>query len=162
MTRLPTIRGADPNEAEVLTALAIRSKAYWGYPQSFMQACRDELTVTARSLRSADLHCYVAEWGSGIIGYYAIEKLSDREFELEALFVEPIFIGKGVGKALIEHAKELVKNLGGLVLIIQGDPHAEKFYRAAGGVPNGTRESASISDRRLPLFTIELTNDDIA
>lgn len=162
MTMLPTIKEANPDEAEVLTALAIRSKAYWGYPQSFMEACRDELTVTDISMNSADFRYYVAENESELLGFYAIEKLSDREFELEALFVEPKFIGKGVGKALIEHAKKLVKNLGGRTLIVQGDPNAEKFYRAAGGVPNGTRESASISGRRLPLFTIDLANDDIA
>ena len=162
MKNLPTIREARSNEAEMLTALAIRSKAYWGYSQSFMEACRNELTVTGNSLRSAELHYYVAESESGLLGYYAIERLSDREFELEALFVEPEFIGNGVGRALIGHAKNLVKKLGGIALIIQGDPNAERFYRAAGGVLNGMRESASISGRRLPLFTIDLASDDVA
>ena len=162
MTSLPTIREAKPNEAEVLTGLAIRSKAYWGYSQSFMQACRDELTVTDRSMNSTDLHYYVAERESEILGYYAIEKLNDREFELEALFVEPDFIGKGIGRALIDHAKDLVRKLGGSKLIIQGDPNAEKFYRAAGGKSNGMRSSASIPGRSLPLFTIDLASDDVA
>jgi len=162
MTSLPTIREAKSNEAEALTGLAIRSKAYWGYSQSFMQSCRDELTVSDRSLNSTDLHYYVAERELGLLGYYAIEKLNDRVFELEALFVEPDFIGKGVGKALIDHAKNLVRRLGGNKLIIQGDPNAEAFYRAAGGKPNGTRESASIAGRSLPLFEIDLASDDVA
>ena len=162
MTSLPTIREAKPNETEVLTGLAIRSKAYWGYSQSFMEACREELTVTDKSLNSADLHYYVAEGEKELLGYYAIEKLNDREFELEALFVEPDFIGKGVGKALIDHAKNLVRKLGGNRLIIQGDPNAEEFYRAAGGKPNGTRESASIPGRKLPLFTVDLASNDVA
>lgn len=162
MTNLPIIREAKSNEAEVLTGIAIRSKAYWAYSQSFIEACRDELTVTDGSLNSADLHYYVAEGESELLGYYAIEKLNDREFELEALFVEPDFIGKGVGRALIDHAKNLVRKLGGTELIIQGDPNAEKFYRAAGGKSNGTRESASIPGRSLPLFKIDLVNDDVA
>ena len=127
-----------------------------------MEACRDELTVTDRSLNSADLHYYVAEGELNLLGYYAIEKLNDREFELEALFVEPDFIGKGVGRALIEHAKNLVRKLGGNKIIIQGDPNAEKFYREVGGKSNGTRESASIPGRSLPLFTIDLTSGDVA
>ena len=127
-----------------------------------MEACLDELTVTGRSLSSADLHHYVAKKETELLGYYAIEKLNDRVFELEALFVEPDFIGKGVGKALIDHAKNLVRRLGGNKLIIQGDPNAEAFYRAAGGKPNGTRESASIAGRSLPLFEIDLASDDVA
>lgn len=162
MTDLLKIRAARPDETGVLTGLAIRSKAYWGYPSSFMEACRDELTVTARSLKSIDLHYYVAEGKSGLLGYYAIEKVNEREFELEALFVEPDFIGKGVGRALIEHAKGLVRKLGGNKLTIQGDPNAEKFYRAAGGELTGTRDSASIPGRSLPLFTIDLVSSDLA
>ena len=162
MTNLPTIREAKTNEAELLTELAIRSKAYWGYPHSFMEACRDELTVTDDSLNSTELHYYVAEENSELLGYYAVEKVTGREFELEALFVEPNFIGKGVGRALIDHAKTLVRNLGGEKLVIQGDPNAEDFYRAAGGKLNGTKESASIPGRYLPLFTVDLSSDDVA
>ena len=159
MTSLPKIREAKPNEAEALTGLSIRSKAYWGYSQSFMEACRDELTVTDRLLSSTDRNYYIAEGNSKLLGYYAIEKLNDREFELEALFVEPDFIGKGVGRALIDHAKNLVRKLGGCKLIVQGDPNAEEFYRAAGGKLDDTRGSASIPGRSLPLFTIDLVSD---
>ena len=156
MNRPVKIRAANINEAEALTGLAIRSKAYWGYPQSFMEACRNELTVTVQALTSADFHYLVAEKDSRLLGYYAIEKLADREFELEALFVEPDFIGKGIGRALMDHAKKLVKKLGGGSLTIQGDPNTEKFYLAAGGNPAGSRESSSIPGRSLPLFTINL------
>jgi GNAT superfamily N-acetyltransferase len=156
MTDLPTIRQAKSSEANALTGLAIRSKAYWGYSASFMEACREELTVTERSLNSPDRHYYVAEAGTKVLGYYALEKLNGPEFELEALFVEPDSIGQGVGKALIEHAKTLVRKLGGNKLTIQVDPNAENFYRAAGAKAVGTRESASIPGRNLPLFTIDV------
>lgn len=161
MTNLPTIREAKSSEAEQLTTLAMCSKAYWGYSRSFMEACRDELTVTEQSLNSTAIHYYVAEGESELLGYYAIAKLTGREFELEALFVAPKFIGMGVGRTLIDHAKKQVKKLGGTALIIQGDPNAERFYRAAGGVPNGTRESASIAGRKLPMFIIDLASNDV-
>ena len=127
-----------------------------------MEACRKELTVTAQAINSADVYYLVAERNSELLGYYAVEKLSDQKFELAALFVEPTFIGKGIGRELMDHAKKLVKNLGGKTLIIQGDPNAERFYRAAGGKPSGMRESASVSGRSLPLFTIDLMSDDAA
>ena len=46
----PPIRSARPEEAETLSALALRSKAYWGYPADFMEACREELTLTPMTI----------------------------------------------------------------------------------------------------------------
>lgn len=156
MMKSPTIRNAKPQEAGELSELAMRSKAYWGYSEAFMAVCRDELTVTAQKINAVDLRYMVAEHESELLGYYAIEKCAEHEYELEALFVDPAHIGTGVGKALMAHAKRTVIESGGKILIIQGDPNAEKFYRAAGGKPIGMRESASISGRNLPLFIIDL------
>ncbi|WP_067619878.1 hypothetical protein [Alicyclobacillus acidiphilus] len=39
------VRSADPSEAPVLTDIAFRSKAVWGYDDHFMEQCRDELTI---------------------------------------------------------------------------------------------------------------------
>ncbi|MDE0683663.1 MAG: hypothetical protein OXI63_12155 [Candidatus Poribacteria bacterium] len=45
-------------------------------------------------------------------------------------------------------------------MIIQGDPNAERFYRSAGGLLVGTRKSASIPNRELPIFWINLRESD--
>ena len=132
----------------------MRSKAHWGYSAEFMEACRQELAVSESKLSNKHFHYAVAENQGEIVGYYALERLSGEEFELEALFVEPKHIGSGVGRALIGHAKNRAAANGGRTLIIQGDPHAEKFYRAAGGKRTGERESASIPGRFLPVFSI--------
>lgn len=157
----PTIRAAEAREAGALTELAMRSKAHWGYSKSFMEACREELTVTPQAVTSADFHYRLAERDATMMGFYALEKLGEHEFELEALFVDPKFIGNGIGRALMDDAKKLAGELGGHTIIIQGDPNAEKFYRAAGGKPSGMRASGSIPGRSLPLFTIHLDKDDI-
>jgi hypothetical protein len=44
------IRFATPDEAELLTSLAMRSKASWGYSAEFMEACRAELTITPATM----------------------------------------------------------------------------------------------------------------
>lgn len=157
----PTIRNAKPEEAKELSDLAMRSKAYWGYSKQLMEACRDELTITSEKIIAGYYRYVVAELDTNLIGFYAIEKYTEKEFELEALFVEPAHIGTGAGKALMVHAKRAVKDLGGTILVIQGDPNAEKFYRAAGGRLIGMRESASISERSLPLFIIELASETV-
>jgi hypothetical protein len=54
----------------------------------------------------------------------------------------------------ISHAKNHAAALGGRVIIVQSDPNAEKFYRAAGGILTGTQESKSIQGRLLPTLEI--------
>ena len=156
------IREVKTHEASVLSNLAMRSKAYWGYSAKFMAACENELLVTEKKLESDTLQYMVAERKGKVIGYYALEKMSESRFELDALFVEPDCIGSGIGKALLTHAKTAAANLGGVTLTIQGDPNAQKFYVAAGGVLTGERESGSIPGRFLPTFIIPLVGDDIA
>jgi GNAT superfamily N-acetyltransferase len=91
-----------------------------------------------------------------VIGFYALERLSGNEVELGYLFVEPAAIGHGHGRRLIEHAKAQAVALGFRTMVIQGDPHADRFYRMAGGERSGFRESESIPGRHLPLFRIDL------
>ena len=148
------IRQALPSEVEHLSELAFRSKLYWGYSDQFMQACLEELTLDQRYIKSNPT--FVIEVEGNTIGFYSLEHISASEAELSYLFVEPTFIGKGYGRKLMVHAQHKARDLGYNQIIIQGDPNAEQFYRAAGGSVVGTRKSTSISDRELPLFRINL------
>lgn len=150
------IRAVEPHEASYITELAMRSKAYWGYSAEFMAACRAELSVSADTLISPQFHVRAAEQAAEIVGFYTLETLSDTEFELEALFVEPEHIGLGIGRALMTHAKRYAAALGGRQLIVQADPNAERFYLAAGGKLIGKQESGSVPGRFLPTFVIPL------
>ena len=40
-----SIRKATPGEGEYLSHLAIRSKAVWGYPEEFLEACRPHIRI---------------------------------------------------------------------------------------------------------------------
>ena len=158
MTALATMREAYPDESEFLSQLALRSKAYWGYSNEFLEFCREELTVEASRLRDDSYQCFVAEKSNVIIGFYTLSFVSDDACELEALFVEPEHIGQGVGRMLLTHATRLLSRRGVRRLTIQGDPNATRFYLAAGALPIGERESGSIPGRFLPVFEIDLTN----
>ena len=150
------IRAAAPSDAGVLSEIAFRSKAHWGYSEAFMAACRQELTVTADLIQSRNLHFFVAESGAVIQGFHALEQRADAPWELEALFVDPAFIGRGVGKHLIHHAISTAQSAAADALVIQGDPNAEGFYLSIGAERVGARESHSIAGRLLPLFRINL------
>jgi GNAT superfamily N-acetyltransferase len=152
--RSQRLRRALPEEAAPLSALAFRSKAHWGYSDDFMRACRAELSLSPAYIHTHPT--FVLESNGEVIGFYALERLSGDEVELGYLFVEPAAIGRGHGRWLIEHAKAQAVALGFRTMVIQGDPHAEKFYRKAGGERSGFRESASIPGRDLPLFRIDV------
>ena len=150
------IREAVPKEAEILSDLAIRSKAYWGYSAEFMSACKEELSVSSDNIVNADYYCFLVEKEFCVIGFYSLESLSTSVVELEALFVEPCHIGTGIGKVLINHAIERAKKIGANTMIIQADPNAKSFYLKAGAKLTGEQASLSIPERLLPTFEIEL------
>jgi GNAT superfamily N-acetyltransferase len=150
------VRPARRDEARLLSDLALRSKAHWKYSAEFLAKVRDELSYQSEQIDSPDMRFAIAEVDGTPMGFYSLKLLPSSEIELDSLFVEPGFIGKGVGRKLIEHAKFVAVQLGATRMIIQGDPNAERFYVAAGGVLTGTRESGSIPGRLLPTFAIDL------
>ena len=152
----PAVRQAMAAEAAAISELALRSKAHWGYSAEFIEACREELTVTPAQLDDPQRYYGLAELDGQLLGYYGIVGLGGGEFELDALFVEPEHIGRGVGRLLMAEACLQALSFGGLTMIIQGDPHAEAFYLAAGAVSIGSRPSESIPGRLLPLFRLTL------
>ncbi len=160
MTDGLAIRPAMLQENERLSDLAFRSKAHWGYSPAFMETCRAELLTSEEDIANPQRHYVLAELNSEIVGYYALERLSEDEYELEALFVEPKCIGQGIGRMLIEHAKSYAREEGAQSILIQGDPNAMDFYLAAGCVRIGERESDSIPGRYLPEFKLSLSADN--
>lgn len=148
------VRAARVDEAELLSALALRSKAYWGYDEAFMASCRAELTVHPGMVEARPT--LVAETPDGIVVGYAALDGRPPHGELAALFVDPSAIGSGVGRLLYEHATATARSLGFRRLSIDADPNAEPFYRAMGAVRVGVTPSGSVPGRALPLMTVAL------
>lgn len=152
------IRSARAEEADALTALCVRSKAYWGYDADFMRQAAAALSVTAAMIEEGRI--VVAEERDGsLVGVAAIEKMEpEGEFDLSLLFVEPSAIGTGVGRTLFDAAVGLVASAGGTSLSILADPFAAAFYRRLGAIEIGEAPSASIAGRHLPLFEYTIPN----
>lgn len=106
------IRAARPDEAQLISALALRSKAHWGYPPDFIEAVRKELSYTAEQIRSEHMRFFVLETAGVVVGFHALILQTPTSIELDALFVDPVFIGKEFGRVLIEHAKSIAASLG--------------------------------------------------
>lgn len=148
------IRAAQPRECRLLSELAFRSKAYWGYSDEFMEAARAELTVSERDVTGERVSFWIAEYKERVVGFIALAQVVNDACRLESLFVEPDCIGKGVGRLLVEFAKSYAKDSGARALHLQSDPNAMPFYLAVGGVQVGESESDSIAGRFLPEIRI--------
>jgi GNAT superfamily N-acetyltransferase len=146
------IRLAQPNEADALTALCIRSKAHWGYDNEFIRASIPSLTITGSMIETGNV--FVAQGSRGnIVGVATVAKVDDGgKFDLSRLFIEPTAIKTGVGRALFEAVAGFVKSESGTRLSILSDPFAEAFYRRLGAVRVGDAPSDTIAGRSLPLL----------
>jgi GNAT superfamily N-acetyltransferase len=148
-----TIRRADPSEARTISDLALRSKGHWGYSEDFLEACREELTLSSGFI--ADNTVFAFESDGEIVGFYALEGLPP-EGVLRDLFVDPPHIGGGIGAALWDHALGSARSAGFEALTIDADPNAEPFYVSRGAVRIGEAPSGSIPGRLLPLLRVDL------
>ena len=83
-----------------------------------------------------------------------LNRVNTRTCYLEFLFVKPKFIGKRIGKQLIEHAINSCRNNSCEVLNVLSDPNAESFY-AKHGFKTMCQTESSIPDRFLPEMEIQ-------
>ena len=82
----------------------------------------------------------VADMGGDLVGYVALSRLvwlqyGDRGIEMNHLFVQPEWRGKGVGQALIAAAKDAARAAGCVEMKVSTHPEnlaAQEFYLAQG------------------------------
>jgi GNAT superfamily N-acetyltransferase len=153
----PAIRRARPAEASVLSALALRSKAHWGYDADFLAACRDDLTLSPDDIATSPV--YVCDGSDAPLGYYRLVLQDNGVAELDALFVEPAAMGQGIGRRLWRHAVATATKLDCSELVWQSDPQAEGFYLALGAQRAGESESTVTPGRMLPFMRFRLRQD---
>ncbi len=145
---------ATSQDAQILSELAMRSKAHWGYDESFMSQAHDELTYDASDLEE---HTTFIEIDNGLtMGFYQLIHINDSTVELDALFIEPKLIGQGLGQQLFNHAVSQARESGYKTMSLQSDPNAEGFYLKLGCVIVGEKPSLSIPGRLLPVMVFTL------
>lgn len=90
------IQKATIKDTNLLTNIALLSKAHWGYSDELIESWRSDLTVTPKMIKS--LFAYKFIQNNKITGFYILNQPIVNNIELEMLFVFPEFIGKGIGK----------------------------------------------------------------
>lgn len=151
------IRRARLDEASALSKLALEAKSHWQYSVATLERWSRDLTVTADAIDRNPT--FVAEDGALLLGFYMLST-DDGCVQLEHLWVSPAQMRKGVGTALMKHAVDTIRNLGGTELQIDADPNAEDFYKRCGAVRIGETAApiAEDPDRVRPILRLSIAH----
>ncbi|HEV7238783.1 MAG TPA: GNAT family N-acetyltransferase [Thermoanaerobaculia bacterium] len=145
-----SIRRAVPSDSERATELARSAKAHWGYPSEWLDAWDVDLKITATDI---ERHAtFVASLDDEVVGVCQLQE-SDAHAFLEHVWVDPRAHGRGVGRALVEHARGAAHG----VIAIVSDPHAEPFYLRLGARRVGeiAAPMPGAPERKLPLLELD-------
>jgi GNAT superfamily N-acetyltransferase len=148
------VRAARAGEAEILTALCVRSKAHWGYDAAFMRLSRASLTVSDADIAAGGV--LVADDDGLVLGMAKVE----ADGELGMMFVDPTAMGCGAGRTLFAAATALARRLGAERMPILADPNAAPFYERMGARFVAQAPSDAIPGRTLPLYEYDLTHKE--
>jgi GNAT superfamily N-acetyltransferase len=124
-----SIRRARLDEGPRLKEIAIAAKGFWGYDPAIVERWADDGDFTAAGL--AKLVAFVADVDGRAVGWTALLRKADGWW-LEDLWVDPAWIGKGVGTRLFGHAAEHARSLGARRLEFEAEPNAAGFYERMG------------------------------
>ncbi|MCO5228215.1 MAG: GNAT family N-acetyltransferase [Thermomicrobiales bacterium] len=75
---------------------------------------------------------------------------------LDDLFIDPTFIGQGLGGRLLQHLITLARNRGISAIEFDAEPHAVGFYERYSAHTIGERSSTVVPGRTLPITEIRL------
>jgi GNAT superfamily N-acetyltransferase len=140
---------ARPEDANALTEIAFAAKRHWGYPERWIQIWADVLTVTPEAVAGHPTFSAIED--DCPIGFYSLT--TNPRPDLAHCWVLPSAMGRGVGRALFEHAVEQARALGLAGFEIEADPNAEAFYAHMGAKRVGTSVTEIEGERReLPLL----------
>jgi GNAT superfamily N-acetyltransferase len=152
-----SIRKAKAGEAASLSALCLRSKAYWGYDAEFMRRCVPSLTVSEQSIAQGRVLVATDDAGRAV-GTVSVMPDGD-DAELGLMFVDPAAIGGGIGRALFGEAVKLARRLGYRRMTILADVNAAPFYERMGARFLRRAPSDAIPGRTLPFYEYELAEE---
>ena len=148
------IQRVKPEQAPALSKIAFSAKAYWGYPERWMEIWRAQLTFSPEYFEENE--SWVAETDGRPVAFCTLQEKEGNAW-LENLWVSPKMIGQGLGKRMFWYAMEESRQRGYRTLRLEADPHASGFYEKMGMHKIGGRDSeVEGQPRSLPIMEMAL------
>lgn len=149
------IRSVAPDEGERLRKIAIAAKSYWGYDLDRVREWAAMGDFSAAGLRQKDFYIAAVE-GKAVAWAAAIDR--GEVWWLDDLWIEPEWMGQGIGSRLFRHAAEQGRRAGAARMEWEAEPNALGFYEKMGG--RYLRESeAGIWGRVNAVMGVDLSHD---
>ena len=145
------IRRGSAAEGGRLKEIAIASKGHWGYEPERVREWADRGDFGRETLERLAL--FVAEAEGRTIAWASVESREQAAW-LADLWVEPAWIGKGVGTLLFHRAADHARTSGAHVLEWEAEPNALGFYEKMGA--RRLRDSTSEWGRTLSVMGVDL------
>jgi GNAT superfamily N-acetyltransferase len=146
------IRSGHAGEGSTLRQIAIAAKSYWGYDRSWVTEWVEHGGFSDEALRARDI--YVADIDGKPVGWAASVPKGDVCW-LDDLWVDPPWIGKGVGSRLWRHVAQRAADVRAVRLEWEAEPNAVGFYKKMGG--RYLRDSEAREwGRVLPIMGVDL------
>jgi GNAT superfamily N-acetyltransferase len=145
------IRRGRIDEGVRLKEIAIASKEFWGYEPERVREWADQGDFSREALHKLAL--FVADAGGRAIGWASVEPRGEAAW-LADLWIEPDWIGKGVGSRLFREAAEHARRGGATTMEWEAEPNAQGFYEKMGA--RRLRDSTSEWGRILSVMGVDL------
>lgn len=148
------IRRVLPDEAEVLSHIALSAKSHWGYPKRWIELWTPLLTFSPEYF--AENEGWAAVIDNKPVAFYTLQEKHGNAW-IEDLWVLPEYIGQGVGRQLFLDALSRARQMGYENLQLEADPNAVGFYEKMGMHKIGERYSeVDGQPRLLPIMEMSL------
>jgi GNAT superfamily N-acetyltransferase len=148
-----TIRPARFDEGERLREIAIAAKSHWGYELTRVRDWAAQSDFSPAGLTAKTF--VVAEAGGRAIGFASLLEHGET-WILDDLWIEPEWIGRGIGSRLFAGCVERARESGVKRLEWEAEPNAVGFYEKVGG--RYVRESEPTAfGRTVPVMELHLT-----
>jgi N-acetylglutamate synthase-like GNAT family acetyltransferase len=122
-----TVREAKSADHARIRELTFESKAHWGYDRDFVRRWAEGLGF------ESDRERWVAELDGEVVAWAALVPPADGVAVLDDLWVDPAWIGRGLGSRLFRLAADHARELGAGRLEWGAEPNAVGFYEKLGG-----------------------------
>ena len=123
----PRLRPAVSDDYGRVRELTFASKAHWDYDREFVQRWAAGLSFETERER------WVAELDGEIVAWAALVPPADGVAVLDDLWVDPAWLGHGIGSRLFRLAVGRARELGAGRLEWGAEPNAVGFYEKRGG-----------------------------
>jgi GNAT superfamily N-acetyltransferase len=144
-----TIRPAQVSERDALERLQFRSSMHQPMYRAHLAADPEAIELPAEQITAGLVR--VAEQNGVVAGFAVLLERSGVACELDGLFVEPDRMRAGIGRRLVEDAKQIARERGATRIDVVANPQTVAFYEAVGFEPAGEAQTRFGSGPRMSL-----------